>query len=445
MSFPRYPTYKDSGVEWLGQLPEHWTLSRLGFECDTLVPMRDKPADLDGEIPWIRIEDFEGKFISGSRSDQGVSADTVDVMNLKVLPIGTVLCSCSCSMGATAIVARPLVTNQTFIGIVPKGGFSSDYLYFLFQAASEHLNTIGTGAIQAYLSRDDFRRLRIPRPPLAEQVLLTTFLDGETAKIDALMAEQRRLIDLLKEKRQAVISHAVTKGLNPHAPMRPSGIEWLGDVPAHWEVKPVKRLIGKIESGTSVNASDEPAEEGTLGVLKTSCVYTGTFDPTENKTVVAEDVHRVSCPLKAGTLIVSRMNTPELIGAAGLVPSAPGNLYLPDRLWQVSFSSADLAFIHFWTLSNLYRGQVQAACTGSSSSMKNLGQDQFGGFVLAVPPLGEQVAIVAFLDGETAQFSALTAEAQRAIGLLQERRTALISAAVTGKIDVRRLADTEVA
>ncbi len=212
---------------------------------------------------------------------------------------------------------------------------------------------------------------------------------------------------------------------------KPSGVEWLGEVPEHWVVGPIKRLIQKVESGTSVNASDEPAEGGKLGVLKTSCVYTGTFDPNENKTVVDEDIGRVSCPLKAGTLIVSRMNTPELIGAAGLVTQTRDNLYLPDRLWQVSFSNADPHFVHYWTLTSLYRGQVKAVCTGTSSSMKNLGQDQFGVFSFAAPPVAEQSAIAEFLDRETGKIDALVAEQRRLMELLKEKRQAVISHAVT--------------
>ncbi len=210
-----------------------------------------------------------------------------------------------------------------------------------------------------------------------------------------------------------------------------SGVEWLGQVPENWQLGPIKRLIQKVESGTSVNASDEPAEGGRLGVLKTSCVYTGTFDPDENKTVVEEDIGRVSCPLKAGTLIVSRMNTPELIGAAGIVTQTRDNLYLPDRLWQVSFSNADPRFVYYWTLTSLYRGQVKAVCTGTSSSMKNLGQDQFGAFSFAAPSLAEQSAIVEFLDRETGKIDELVAEQRRLMELLKEKRQAVISHAVT--------------
>ena len=201
---------KPSGVEWLGDVPVKWKILRLGFECRTHVPMRDKPESLDGAIPWIRIEDFDGKYITRSKSGQGVTPATVAAMNLKVLPEGAVLCSCSCSMGVAAIVAHPLVTNQTFIGIVPGNRVRSDYLYYYFNTIAKHLDAMSTGAIQTYLSRNDFQQIRFPGPSVAEQRSIAEFLDRETAKIDGLVSEAKNAIELLRERRSALISAAVT-------------------------------------------------------------------------------------------------------------------------------------------------------------------------------------------------------------------------------------------
>lgn len=219
----------------------------------------------------------------------------------------------------------------------------------------------------------------------------------------------------------------------PH--YKPSGVQWLGDVPAHWEVGPLKRAVALVESGVSVNAVDEPAGPGMVGVLKTSAVYSGRFEPGENKAVVAEDLDRVACPVKAGTLIVSRMNTPSLVGAAGLVADDAENLFLPDRLWQVHLAGALPQFVHFWTLSPSYRAQVQMACAGTSASMQNLSQDEFLRFVLPLPSLEEQTAIAHFLDHETAKIDALIAEQEKLIHLLAEKRQATISHAVTRGLD----------
>lgn len=225
-------------------------------------------------------------------------------------------------------------------------------------------------------------------------------------------------------------------GFKPYPAYKDSGVEWLGEVPVGWAVHPLKRAIERIESGTSVNAADHPAEPGSFGVLKTSCVYTGQFDWTENKTVNDEDLIRVSCPVKKNTLIVSRMNTPELVGATGLVTEAPEGIFLPDRLWQVYFTdNHSPSFLFYFTKSHEYREQVKMACSGTSASMQNLGQDDFRGLLFAEPSKSEQFQIARFLDHETARIDALIEEQQRLIELLKEKRQAVISHAVTKGLD----------
>jgi type I restriction enzyme S subunit len=212
---------------------------------------------------------------------------------------------------------------------------------------------------------------------------------------------------------------------------KPSGVEWLGEVPEHWNALPLRRLISEVSSGTSVNAIDEPASPGQPGVLKTSCVYTGEFRPEENKAILESELERASCPVVAGSLIVSRMNTPDLVGAAGLVKYDDHFLFLPDRLWQITFEDCNPQFMNYWCKSASYRSQVQLGCSGTSSSMQNLSQDNFYSFIAPLPSKTEQLVIARFLDRETAKIDALIVEQQRLIELLQEKRQAVISHAVT--------------
>ncbi|MBO0494510.1 restriction endonuclease subunit S [Pseudomonas sp. Marseille-Q1929] len=222
----------------------------------------------------------------------------------------------------------------------------------------------------------------------------------------------------------------------PYPVYKDSGVEWLGRVPEHWGLSQLKHLVSGIESGTSVNATDTPAAQGEYGVLKTSCVYSGKFDPAENKAILPEEYDRATCPLVVGSLIVSRMNTPDLVGAAGLVDIAPEGVFLPDRLWQVSFLGTNSSFVYFWSQSASYRAQVKMVCTGTSSSMQNLSQDQFKDFVLGVPGLEEQQVIAAHLERETARIDALMEKKTRFIELLREKRQALITHAVTKGLDL---------
>lgn len=200
-----------------------------------------------------------------------------------------------------------------------------------------------------------------------------------------------------------------------------------------WNVVRLKHLLASIESGVSVNAADVPRSDDELGVLKTSCVAQGVFDSQQNKTVIEEDLRRVSCPVKAGRIIVSRMNTPQLVGAAALVRNDVENIFLPDRLWQVTLTpDADSGFVAYWMQTTAYRDQVTIAGVGTSASMQNLSQADFRDLTLAIPSVDEQRAIAGFLDRETARIDTLIEEQQRLIGLLRERRGNLIRGAVLG-------------
>ena len=202
-------------------------------------------------------------------------------------------------------------------------------------------------------------------------------------------------------------------------------------VPSSWNLVQLRRLAPVIESGTSVNALDNEPSQGQPSVLKTSCVYTGKFRPEECKEIVEEEIEKASCPVKGGSLIVSRMNTPELVGAAGLVESDIETLFLPDRLWQVRLGKATSHFVYYWTQSSLYRDQVKSACSGTSSSMQNLSQENFLSFYAALPSKEEQQTIASFLDRETTKIDTLIAEQQRLIELLHEKRQVVISRAVS--------------
>ena len=201
---------KDSGVEWIGEVPSHWEIMPLKRHVKMLTPMRDKPEHLDGPIPWIRIEDFNGKYIAESKDGFGVSEETVKEMNLKVYPVGTILCTSSCDLGKCAIVSKPLVSNQRFIGIIPDGSVSGDYLYYLMCSNAERLNMLSTGTIQANLSRVEFERLRVQIPPLPEQRAIATYLDERCSAIDALIEEKKTLIEDLSVYKKSLIYETVT-------------------------------------------------------------------------------------------------------------------------------------------------------------------------------------------------------------------------------------------
>jgi type I restriction enzyme S subunit len=289
------------------------------------------------------------------------------------------------------------------------------------------------------INRESLKQLSVPMPTTVEQIAISTFLDHETAKIDALIAEQQRLIELLQEKRQAVISHAVTKGLNPDAPMKDSGIEWLGEVPEHWEVRPLKSAILKIEQGWSPQCESYPAEEGEWGVLKVGCVNGDGFNAEEQKALPREIKPLPEYEVMEGDILASRGNTLELVGQAAFIPKVRERLMLSDLLYRFRPQPERAAgeFLVRALRSGYGRFQIERSATGTSASMKKVSQGGLKNLLIALPPLGEQHAILTSTSTMTAQIDRLSDEARSAITLLQERRSALISAAVTGQIDVR--------
>ena len=200
----------DSGIEWIGDIPAEWDVLNLVAHTSMLTPMRDRPENLDGPIPWVRIEDFEGKYIESSKAGLGVSMKTVKEMNLKVYPVGTILCTSSCIMGKCAIVSRELVSNQRFIGIIPDQTTDKTYLYYLMTSNAERMNFLSTGALQANLSRSAFEHLKVQFPPYSEQQEIAAYLDDKCEKIDELILKKQQYLTEIENYKKSLIYEYVT-------------------------------------------------------------------------------------------------------------------------------------------------------------------------------------------------------------------------------------------
>jgi type I restriction enzyme S subunit len=335
----------------------------------------------------------------------------------------------------SAIVAEKGIITSAYLAVIPLGP-NPRFLHFLFRAydTSKVFYSMGGGLRQA-MKFGDLKRMPVLLPSLDEQTRIAKFLDRETAKIDGLVAEQRRLMALLKEKRQAVISHAVTRGLNPEAPLKPSGIEWLGDIPAHWSTPPTftryEAVLGKM--------LDEKKRTGRhpIPYLRNADVNWDWVNTDELPVLDIEPDELERFCLRTGDLLVCE-------GGAGVGQTAIWKGQLPLCAFQKALhrlrpwrADENPRFLYYCLR---YTVETEVILAGGLATIPHLTGEQLRRYRFPRPPLDEQTAIVSFLDAETAKFDALTAEAERAISLLQERRTALISAAVTGQIDVREAA-----
>ena len=445
MSFPRYPQYKDSGVEWLGEVPEHWEVKRLRFVAQ-LNPSKSEASNLPRDtkasfLPMEAIGDDGSLNLERERELSEVETGYTyfrdgDVAVAKITPCfengkGALMSGLLNGIGfgtTELIVARPF--PEELLGA---------FLQYLFispdfrKLGESHM--YGAGG-QKRVPDDFVRNFATAFPPPEEQAHIATFLDRETAKIDELVAEQRRLMELLKEKRQSVISHAVTRGLNPDAPLKPSGVEWLGDVPKHWRVGKLGRTC-KLKGGFAFSAAEFGAEG--IVVVRMNNLKRGRLDLSE-----AARIPESSCndgaTLSDGDLIWGMSGSTGETGSLGNY-SRVRNEDLPCQLNQrvgrfvADPDELDLDFLEQVIQTAYFYEQIMLLVTGTAQF--NVSSEQVQSCLVVLPPVAEQREIVVHLCRETAKIDALTAEAQRAIDLLQERRTALISAAVTGQIDVR--------
>ena len=277
-----------------------------------------------------------------------------------------------------------------------------------------------------------------PLPSLAEQRQMVSFLDRETAQIDELIGKQERLIGLLGEKRQAIIAHAVTKGLDPTAPSKPSGVPWLGDIPAHWIDSRLKFAVKRIEQGVSPQADGVPASQGSWGVLKSGCVNGGVFRESENKQLPSDFTVDPTIVVKVGDLLVSRASgSPQLVGSAARVRSLGSSLILSDKTFRfVPEPDIDADFLEWYLNSQPYREQVEGSISGAEGLANNISTTALKNIRLPLPPNSEQSRIAALLRRKIDPLARLESTATKAIELLRERRAALISATVTGKVAV---------
>lgn len=413
-----------------------WPAPPLGSLVETIVPARDKPADLSGDIPWLRIEDFEGKYIDASKSGQGVSAETVQAMNLRLFEPGTVVCTCSCDMGTTAIVRRPLITNQTFIGLRPRNGqLVSDYLFYALMAARAELNAKATGAIQSYLSRDDFRQLRLPMPPVATQRAIADFLDRETARIDALIIAKQRMTELLEERWQSVMHNAVAGRSFAAGPRTPWPVAWLADAPESWPSVKV-RFVARLGSGhTPSRLHPEWWTNTTIPWITTGEVAQMRDDRIEFIEETREMISEMGLANSAaelhptGTVVLCR--TAASAGYSAIMP-------------RPMATSQDFAT---WTCGPRLRPRFLLLCLrvmrqdllgrlAMGSTHKTIYMPDIESIEIPLPPVADQDVAVDHAYRQLELIDRAMGAVDRDIDLIAERRKVLITAAVTGALDI---------
>jgi len=403
--FKPYPSYKDSGVEWLGRIPVGWEAWPLKHLTQFINGAAFKPADWGNKgVPIIRIENLNGV--------EEFNRTTLTVNRRYEVQKGDILFGWSGNRGTSFgpfIWPREglFYLNQHIFRLE---GFQAHrgWFYWMLKAVTFYVEQQAHGIIGlVHITKGDLGVIKIPRPSPNEQQTIASFLDRETGKIDALVKKQERLIELLQEKRTALISHAVTQGLNPNAPKKDSGIPWLGKIPEHWEIV---RLGRKIELQRGIDITKEQQSEGSVPVVSSGGV---------------SSYHDKAFALGPGVIVGRK-------GTAGAVHYVESDYWPHDTtLYVREFRGNHPRFVFHKLCS------MDLASFDTGTANPTLNRNLIHPVIVAWPSIEEQSVIADYIDGQTAKLDALMAKVRTAIEQLQEYRTALISAAVTGQIDVR--------
>ena len=440
MEYKSYPKYKNATVAWVSYLPEHWDAMRAKF----LFGRKQRPVRDADEI----VTAFRNGVVTlrKNRREDGFTVALKEIGYQGVRKGDLVIHAMDAFAGAVGVSDSNGKCSPVYSCCEPHNNVNAKYYGYLVRTMSTtgFIESLAKGIRERSTDFrwNDFGALYLPLPPKDEQGSVVTFLDRETTRIDALIEKKQRLIELLKEKRQAVITQAVTKGLDPNVPMKDSGVEWLGEVPEHWCVMQIGYLLDRIEQGKSPQCESRPVEGDEWGVLKTGCVNGGKYGAHENKAMPQNEVPHSQYEVKVGDVLMSRASgSIDLIGSAALVAKTPPRILLSDKIFRLKYNEkVSPEYLVLVLGSRPSRQQIELSINGAEGLANNITKPSIMAIRIGVPPIHEQSQIVQEAHRQVMRIDQVQEKTEKSVSLLKEHRSALITAAVTGQIDVRNVA-----
>jgi type I restriction enzyme S subunit len=435
VKLPAYPQHKQSGVAWLGDVPKHWELKRLKFYAKrvftgTTPPSDDRRYYEDPTINWFTPSDFSDEGTLLSNSTRKLNAIAVQDGSVRLFEQACVLIvSIGATLGRIGIALPSFACNQQINIIVPEETIIPEFLFYSLLVQKEAMKIISNATTLGIMNQDKTKQIELSVPNVSEQQKIVDFLDWKTGQIDRLISKKKQLIEKLKEKRIALITRAVTKGLDPYAPMRDSGIPWLGEVPGHWEV--MKYGYRTMVQEGQVDPEDEPYSEMLL--IAPNHIESNTGQVFGLSTAREQAAISGKYLVRNGDVVYSKIR-PHLnkCAVADFDGLCSADMY-PIRTEQ----GVNSIFLFYWMLAQPFLDY--ATLCSMRVAMPKLNRETLGAAPLVVPPLNEQEGIVKYLDELLEKIDSLRKKIDEAIVSLTEYRTALITAATTGEIDVRNV------
>ena len=431
LSLQPYPSYKPSGVEWLGDVPAHWevlALKRIGaFKSGAGFPV-DQQGKEDQEVPFFKVSDMNLPLNNKLMNtwNNSVSRRTAAALKATIFPVGTIIfpkVGGAMLTNKRRVLTRPSSIDNNLMGCVVARG-NHDFALLLLQHLD--LGVIAKPGPVPAISEGEVGEIRVPLPPLPEQSSIVEHLDHVDERIRRYVSAKEKLIALLEEERQAVIHRAVTRGLDPNVRLKPSGVEWLGDVPTHWEVMRARFLFNEVDNRSTTGKETHLSMSQALGLVPSHLV--------EQSLISNSYIGGKLC--RKGDLVLNRLKAH--LGVFALAKQ--GGVISPD--YSVFRKQGSMKMEYFEKVFRLpaMRKELRIRSKGIVEGFWRLYTDDLFDIRLPVPPFTEQTAIVEHLNKATADIDTAISRARRQTELLREYRTRLIADVVTGKLDVREAA-----
>ncbi len=430
----KYSEYKDSGVQWLGEIPSHWdviSLKHLANISSGSTPSSSVEKYWNGNVRWITPADFktETKYVScGIRNitEEGVSA-----CSTVVLPQNSVVFSKRAPVGQVSITTEELCVNQGCIACVPNSKVISTFLYYLLSVYRNEFDFFSVGTTFREISLKEFSSFKVSVPSILEQELIVKYLDSATSKIDTAISQQKKMIELLNERKQIIINNAVTKGLDPNVKMKDSGVDWIGEIPEGWEVRKLKH-IAKTNSGStprSISGKDNP--QSTIKWVRTTDLKNSHITDTSEYLSINE-MKSASCPLfPKGTVLISMYGGEGSFGKLGLLDT---EATINQALCSINCTDKIIPEFIFFYLQAIHPIWIKYAM--STRKDPNLNQQTIKNIDVVFPAIDEQMYIVSAINKSIIQIDRALDNFNDQISLLQERKQIIINEVVTGKVKV---------
>lgn len=425
---PTYPEYKASGIDWLGDIPSHWNTVKgawcctfqYGFPADSRFFSNERKG-----IPLIRIRDIYSH-------DTEIYYNNSDFTPEYIVNNGDILIGMDGDFNVSRWKGGVSLLNQRVCKFEKSDSLIKGFLFYVLPIILKEINNIKYSTTVKHLSAHDLSEMRLPVPPHSEQRAIAAYLDDVTGKVDALIAEKQKQVEDIRAYRTSIITETVTHGLNPDTPLRPSGIDWLGDVPEHWKIINLKYLINE---PLMYGANESPEIETNLSDPR----YIRITDIDENGCLKKETFRTLQLEkaqpyvLKYGDILFARSG------------ATVGKTYQFTEDYPAAFAGylikascgpkIDSLFLLYYTNTQCYNNWKNSIF--DKSTIQNIAADKYNNLPVVVPPLAEQQAIADFLEVKTAKINELISELTKQIDELAEYKQAVITEAVTGKVDVR--------